>query len=161
MAGISKNIKLAKKYVLKEDEKIIYSVSVTYETKSLGQDTVKRGMMFATENRIVFFAKRMSGYDSESFKFSNISSIESGKKFLGSTITFFASGNKVTLSNIGEPHYLDFVEYVNDNIGKNDKSSEKKSDDSLEQIKKLKELLDIEAISQEEYDKKKSQLLNL
>ena len=33
--------------------------------------------------------------------------------------------------------------------------------DPYEEIKKLKELLDIEAITQEEYDKKKKELLNL
>ena len=32
---------------------------------------------------------------------------------------------------------------------------------NLDEIKKLKELLDMEAISQEEFDKKKSELLNL
>ena len=32
---------------------------------------------------------------------------------------------------------------------------------SVEQIKKLKELLDLGAISQEEFDKKKKELLNL
>ena len=40
------------------------------------------------------------------------------------------------------------------------KASDKK-EDNLEQIKKLKELLDLGAISQEEFDKKKKELLNL
>ena len=35
------------------------------------------------------------------------------------------------------------------------------SEDVAKEIKKLKELLDLGAISQEEYDKKKKQLLNL
>jgi len=41
------------------------------------------------------------------------------------------------------------------------KKAEITTKDSLEEIKKLKELLDLGAISQEEYDKKKKQLLNL
>ncbi|MDC9294414.1 SHOCT domain-containing protein [Clostridioides difficile] len=43
---------------------------------------------------------------------------------------------------------------IDDGIAKN-------QSDPLERIKKLKELLDIEAITQEEFDAKKKELLNL
>lgn len=159
MASKEKNIKMATRDVLKEGENIVYVLSGTYETKSLGTDTVKNGVLIATEDRIVFYAKRFTGYDSESFKYSNISSIDTGKKMLGATITFYASGNEVSMKWIQEPDYQKFVEYVEDRIGK--KESAPKADDSLDQLKKLKELLDMDAITQEEYDLKKQQLLNL
>lgn len=159
MASFSKNLKLVKELVLKKDEKIIYSLYGTYQTKSLGQDTVKNGIIVATETRIVFFAKRFTGYDSESFKFSNISSIESGQKFLGKTITFYASGNEVTISNIVDNNFQEFVDYVEERIGKKEVSATQ--NDNLSQIKQLKELLDMDAISQEEFDAKKKELLGM
>lgn len=51
-----------------------------YETKSLGSDTVKNGILLATNKRLFFYGKRTFGFDSESFPYSNISSIEFGKK---------------------------------------------------------------------------------
>lgn len=159
MANKAKNIKLATRDILREDETVVFSLSGVYETKSLGADTIRNGVLIATENRIVFYAKRFTGYDSESFKYSNISSIETGKKVLGATVTFFASGNQVNMKWIAEPDYQKFVEYVDDRIGK--KESVTQADDNLTQLKKLKELLDMEAITQEEFDIKKSQLLDL
>lgn len=159
MANKKKNIKLATRDVLKDEESVIFSLSGVYETKSLGADTVKNGVLIATENRIVFYAKRLTGYDSESFKYSNISSIDTGKKMLGSSITFYASGNKVSMKWIQEPDYQQFVEYVEDKIGK--KEVVPQANDNLEELKKLKELLDMEAITEEEYEAKKKELLGL
>lgn len=159
MASKKKNIEHATRDQLKDDETVVYALSGVYETKSLGSDTIKNGVLIATENRIVFYAKRFTGYDSESFKYSNISSIETGKKMMGSTITFYASGNKVSMKWIQEPDYQDFVEYVEDRIGKKELVSD--SADNLTEIKKLKELLDIDAITQEEFDTKKKELLGL
>ena len=41
------------------------------------------------------------------------------------------------------------------------KKKESKQEDAFEKIKKLKELLDINAITQEEYDNKKKEILGL
>ncbi|EZI40276.1 SHOCT domain-containing protein [Staphylococcus haemolyticus] len=61
-----------------------------------------------------------------------------------------------------------FIEFVNKNVeGSNnslgliDQATHSDNDlQPLEKIKKLKELLDMDAITQEEFDKKKQQLLN-
>ena len=94
MASKKKNISLATRDILKNDETVVYALSGVYETKSLGSDTIKNGVLIATENRIVFYAKRFTGYDSES---SSIVIYHQSKlvKMMGSTITFYASGNKL------------------------------------------------------------------
>lgn len=53
-------------------------------------------------------------------------------------------------------------EYIeNYNLRQNQPQQIIKKDSNLDEIKKLKELLDMGAISQEEFDKKKKELLNL
>ncbi|RIM75354.1 SHOCT domain-containing protein, partial [Staphylococcus xylosus] len=60
----------------------------------------------------------------------------------------------------------DFIEYVNKRMqGKDSNTDTKKESSSISQnlneIKQLKELLDMDAITQEEFDLKKKELLNL
>ena len=64
---------------------------------------------------------------------------------------------------IQEADYQDFVEYVEDRIGKKESTpaAAPQATDNLEELKKLKELLDMEAITKEEYEAKKKELLGL
>lgn len=162
MASKKKNLKFAEKDVLKDNESILHSIEGTYETKMLGSDTVKNGVMIATEERLVFYSGRFTGYDSESYKYENISSLDSGQRMLGKSLTFYASGNEISIKWIQDKEYDNFMDYVESRIGKKpvaDTTSQK--EDNLDQLKKLKELLDMDAITQEEFDAKKKQLLNI
>ena len=47
-----------------------------YETKIMGRDSVRNGIFVATNKRLVFFAKKLTGFDLEIFPYKNISSIE-------------------------------------------------------------------------------------
>ena len=64
---------------------------------------------------------------------------------------------------INDSELDDFIAYVNNKMQepKEKPSQTENKNDDLEQIKQLKELLDMEAITQEEFDLKKKQLLNL
>ena len=68
-----------------------------YETKIMGSDSVRKGILAATDRRMVFFAKKVGGYDLESFPYGNISSLEQGKNMMGGLLKFFASGNTVSM----------------------------------------------------------------
>lgn len=85
---------------LEQDEEIIASVLGAYKSTTMGKDTLRNGIFVATQKRLVFYGKRTFGYDMESFPYGNISSIDMGKKLLGHNITFYASGNKVSLEMI-------------------------------------------------------------
>ena len=50
--------------------------------------------MIATNKRLIFFAKKLTGFDLEVFPYKNISSFEMGKNLMGHHVSFFASGNK-------------------------------------------------------------------
>jgi len=96
MASIESLTQAAKEH-LENGEEILAVVLGAYETEILGQDSVRNGVLIATNKRVVFYGKKMFGYETEVFPYSNISSIEAGKGMLGYSINLFASGNKVKM----------------------------------------------------------------
>lgn len=162
MAKCKKNLKLVEEH-LQDGENVEYSIFGTYECKIMGEDSVRSGIFVATENRIVFFAKKIIGYDLESFPFENISSLEKSKGMLGHSITFFSSGNKSYMKWINKGDVDEFVMYVNSQIGKSKKYtniSNNKEVDVVAQIKKLSELKGQGVLTDEELNTKKTELLN-
>lgn len=158
---IAKQLKFAKEH-LEDGEKVFEGVFGAYETKSLGNDTVKNGIILATDRRLFFFGKRTFGFDSESFPYSNISSIEYGKKAMGHTLSFYASGNKVQMKWINYGDVSALVDFVKEKM--NEKNSKTKSITEptvVDQVKEMKELLDLGIITLDEFETKKKELLGL
>ncbi|AKS68053.1 PH domain-containing protein [Staphylococcus coagulans] len=174
MANKKKNLELITDSFLHKNEEIAHAIFGAYETKTLGNDTVKNGVLAATEERIIFCAKRLSGYDSEIFHYNKISTFELSKKLMGNVVTFYSSGNKVSMKWINDDELDGFIEYVNKKINSKETGSQNvlvseqdtssNEDNELEAFKKikmLKELLDMDAITQDEFEAKKKKLLNL
>jgi Bacterial PH domain/Short C-terminal domain len=158
MAKIDKLVKEASQY-LEPNEPIVASVLGAYETKIMGKDTLRNGVFLATDRRILFYGKKMFGYDLEVFPYANISSFEISKGVLGRSISFFASGNKVKMKWINHGEVDKFIEYVRENVGK--KSEAKSSTNAADEIKKLAELKDAGILTEEEFEAKKKQLLGI
>jgi hypothetical protein len=144
---------------LQNQEKIVSSVKGTYEIKIMNKDSIRNGNLIATDKRIIFFAKKLFGYDLESFPFKNISSIEKSKGMLGHSITFFASGNKCTMKWIKSGEISNFTDYVNTKIGVSNNETEKTLESIPDLIKKLHKLKDEGILSEEEFNTKKTELL--
>lgn len=85
-----------------DGEVALAAVVGQYETKRLGAESLKTGIMIATDRRVLFYAKRMFGYQLEHFPYRCISSFEEGKRMMGYYIRFFASGNEVSLKWIAK-----------------------------------------------------------
>ena len=161
MASLEKLVLKAKEH-FDENEEAIASVKGAYETKIMGSDSVRNGVFVATSKRVVFYAKKITGYEMEVFPYSTISSIEHGKGLMGHKITLFASGNKATVKWIKEGDIDSFVGEVKSRIGKKEASSETPSQlpaDIPAQIKQLAELKDQGILTEEEFETKKAELL--
>ncbi|MEX2260544.1 MAG: PH domain-containing protein [Bryobacteraceae bacterium] len=75
-------------------EHALQAVGGAYECKRLGQDSLRVGVLIATDRRVFFFAKKLFGYETEEIPYPNISSIEFSKgALLGYRISLFTSGN--------------------------------------------------------------------
>ncbi|MNL11767.1 hypothetical protein D3C87_1326140 [compost metagenome] len=161
MAKIDKLTTQASEH-LQQGEQIIVTVMGAYETKSMGQDTLRTGVFLATTSRLFFYGKRTFGFDTESFPYETISSFEYSKGLMGSTISFFASGNKVKMKWINKGNIEGFISTVQSNLGRKGASSSNNSAlDVAEQIKKLADLRDSGVLTEEEFSSKKKQLLNI
>lgn len=159
MSKLDKLIEKAKEH-LDNDEQVVVGVLGTYETKIMNQDSVRSGALIATNKRLVFFAKKLMGYDLEVFPYSNISSIEASKGLMGHKINIFSSGNKVKMKWIKDGENMKkLIGYTKDNIGKSHAGQSNSSTDTAEQIKKLSELKEQGILTQEEFESKKRELL--
>lgn len=96
MARADKLIEQAKEH-FGAGESPLAAVSGVYETKVGKRDTLRNGVLIATNQRLLFYAKKLTGFDLEAFPYQGISSLEMGKKLGGRWIKFFASGNTVSM----------------------------------------------------------------
>ena len=93
-------------------ETVLSAIEGSYEVERFGADSVRAGIFMATEKRVVFYAKKMTGYDLESFPYKGISSFERGKGMMGGTLKFHASGNSVSVKWIQSKNLDEFVTVV-------------------------------------------------
>lgn len=115
MGKIDKLIKHAQPH-LEEGENILASIMGVYETRIMKNDTVRNGIFLATNKRLIFYAKKLTGYDLEVFPYRNISSIEMGKDYMGERISFFTSGNRVCMKWINTGDVAKFIQVINQGI---------------------------------------------
>jgi len=166
MAKLDKLVEQATAH-LEPGEVIKGAVGGAYETKIMGNDTVRSGVLLATDRRVVFYAKKLAGYDLESFPYRNISSFEQAKNMMGHSITFFASGNRVHVKWI--PTTTDFAaftalvrEAMNAAPGGPlpPAPAAAVQPDVMGQLKQLGELRDAGVLTPDEFDRKKAELLD-
>ncbi len=163
MAKLDKLLDQAKEH-LDEGEEVLAVIKGTYETKKMGNDWTRAGILAATDHRLVFYAKKMGGYDFEVFPYKEISSIETGKGMAGHHVKFFASGNEVSLKWIDRNSDVPaFVGVVKDQMKADHPTSAapaaSDAPDVADQIRKLAQLRDEGLVTDEEFETKRTELL--
>ncbi len=163
MSKLEKLTEMVKSH-LDGDENILHSVQGAYETKIMGSESVRQGAFFATNKRLVFYAKKMIGYDMEVFPYKSISSIEVSKGMLGHKISFFSSGNKAVMKWISDGNVVEFVSFVKETItgaqSKLDNSTSAKSSDSLDALERLAALKEKGVLTEEEFNLEKKKIFD-
>ena len=148
-------IKILQK-LLENEENIIFSGSGLLENID--------SLIVCTSKRIIIIIGKKE-YTEEEMKNIAIPIIDtkviSNKKGFGTrTLRIGYEEEVYVISTMGSPS-ANLMEYTINKIKEKYRESNKvKSEDSIKKIKKLKNLVDIEAITEEEYVKKKEELLN-
>ena len=169
MARLDRLLNKAKTH-FDQGEHTLQAVAGAYEGKLMGKDAVRSGIFIATDQRLLFYAKKFTGYFSESFPYPNISSIEMGKNLLGHYITFFASGNHVTMKWIAEGDVRAFVDAVKTRMANAEPmpcptpvlspaSRPEQPTDLIDQLERLGQLHAAGTLTDEEFSAKKADIL--
>lgn len=93
-------------------EDALATVLGSYEIEFLGSDSVRDGIFIATNQRLLFYAKKLIGFDLESIPYGKISSLEMGLGVIGHYINFFTSGNSAKMKWIRAGDVPAFVAVV-------------------------------------------------
>ena len=128
----------------------------------MGRDSVRNGIFIATDQRLLFYAKKLTGYDFESFPYENISSMEMGKNLMGHYISFFASGNSCKMKWIKAGDVRAFVDTVKTQTAATKSSAAPSSEqptDPVDQLERLGKLHAAGVLTAEEFSAKKAEIL--
>ncbi len=115
MAKIDKLLDRAKEH-FESGEEAITTILGTYGTEIFKGKGQIQGILVATNQRLVFYAKKGTGFEFEVFPYETISSINAGKSFMGHHASFFSSGNKVSMKWIQTKDIQEFVEAVKSRV---------------------------------------------
>lgn len=164
MSKLNKLTKKAQEH-MEPGEKVIASVLGAYSTKILGQNSNRNGVLIATDQRVMFYAKKFGGYDLESFPYSNISSFEQSKGMMGHKIKMFASGNEVEVKWINQGDVDLLMREVKSRLKGGSPPTFAAAEtvappDPTEELRKYAALRDDDIITEEEFQEKKKQLLS-
>lgn len=153
--------KLASQVVahLDEGEEILAIVSGQYEGMKK-EEHIRTGIMVATPKRVVFYAKKITGFDFESFPYDMISSFEQSKNLMGHILTFFAAGNTVMLKWVPAKEVPDFVKVVRERMASKSTSGGTSNSDPTARLKKLTELKNAGLIDDDEYEAQRSKIVS-
>ena len=146
-----------------DGECALRAVFGAYEMKIMGVDSVRNGIFIATDQRLLFYAKKLTGYDFEAFPYTNISSMEMGKGLMGHYINFFASGNSAKMKwiSVGDvPAFVGTVKAQMASAKSTKASSSEQPTDPVEQLKRLGELHTAGVLTDAEFASKKAEILS-
>jgi hypothetical protein len=147
---------------MEPDESVLASVLGTYEATLGKSETVRTGVLIATDRRVAFFAKRLAGFDLESFPYSAISSVDQGKNMMGHKVTFYASGNKIDVKWIKDAARLaTFMSAARTNIHARTTSAVAATEPSsvADELAKLAGLREAGHLTEDEFAAQKARVL--
>lgn len=160
MAKIDKLLKQAEEH-FDEGELALHAVMGAYETEIMGRASVRNGIFIATSNRLLFYAKKLTGYDLEALPYSNVSSMEMGKSMMGAYISFFASGNSAKMKWINVGDVRAFVDEVKARMESSKTSAPAApAVDPVSQLERLGKLRDAGVLTEAEFESKKAEILS-
>ena len=162
MAKIDKLLEHAKDHFAPGEDALASVLGVyEYEIPHMELDAARKGIFIATNQRLLFYAKKLIGFDLESVPYDNISSLEMGKDFLvGHYINFFASGNSAKMKWIKVGDVPTFVEVVKAQMeAAKTTAATPLADDPVSQLERLGKLHTSGVLTDTEFESKKAELL--
>jgi hypothetical protein len=105
---------------LEAGETVQCMVDGAYEIDATRRDAVRNGVVLATDRRVLFVAlTAFEGHVMESFAYEQIASFEHSRGMMGGSVSFTASGSRVTVKWIPPGSaFTSFCDLVHRNAGR-------------------------------------------
>jgi len=158
--GVGKELKKLPGLLL-ETEKVLNLARGTYDGK--------QGLVVLTDRRVMFMDEGAFRSRLEDFPYSKVSSIQSEKGMMHGKLTVFASGNKAEIRNVvPKERAVEIGDYVRHRIAEGHAAEvtsapaavNSTAHDPYEALRKLGELRDAGVLTTEEFEAKKTDLLD-
>jgi len=168
MAKESKHIVKFKELHLKQNEKIVaWSDGYIGNLMGKGDDTQQNGVLLTTNERVVFYRKGIMGEVIEAIPLKNINSLERKSALMKHTISIHSSGNKIEFKSLNKDENERLVTAIeaqqvaiNQDVKKPEvNQTESQDEDVFAKLKKLGELKELGVITDDEFNDKKSKLM--
>ncbi|MEC0600770.1 DUF4236 domain-containing protein [Bacillus spizizenii] len=141
---------------------------VTFVRGNLNGFLGNAGVLFAMPDRLLHYGDKYAKYEVNEFDYSRISHVNVKSGLTGYKLTFGYDGKENTVSTIDEGNIDDMVAFIQEKIAENCTQdiasapiSASVSGSIPDQIRQFAELRDQGIITEEEFIKKKEQLLNM
>lgn len=162
MSEESKHIMKFKASHLNPGEKIIaWSIGYIGEMMGKGDKTQHNGVLIVTAERVVFYRKGILGEILETIPLKRITSIERKSVIGHRTIRIHASHDQLEFKTFEKDKELELINAIESGRGLNKEiKPSSQNNNPLDLLKKLSELKDSGIITEEEFQKKKADLLS-
>ena len=147
-----------------DDEELIDYIFGMYDSKLLKNDTKTNGVLIATNKRVILYGKKMiTGFDFETIDYNKISSVEYNQGMIFGELKIHTSGNVIKIETTMHNGARELIKLIKNKINTPTQTLTSIAQEKSipEQLKELKELVDMDILTQDEFDAKKKQLLGL
>jgi hypothetical protein len=121
------------------------------------------GLVILTDRRLVFLQHGIVSQTTEDFPLDKVSSIQWSSGMMLGTVTVFASGNKAVITNVNKADGKEIVDLIRHRLSEKTPQPAPAGaggvEDVYEQLRKLGELHSAGVLTDEEFNKKKADLL--
>lgn len=103
------------------------------------ESCLQKGIFAATEDKIIYFAKTITGFELKEFPYAHISSLQSFKKLNGHKVEVTGFGNKIYLKWIKDKQLPAFLRYAQAKMSGDPTKTPAGDTQQLEELAKLKQ----------------------
>lgn len=154
------------KHVLSGDEIILDVTTGLGKVRRMGKDSSRNGALIVTDRRVIFFTKKLGGYEMSDHVYSMLTTVDYKKGIITGNMNLKASGDHYQISMIPKADVERVAQCIRSQMGAITSQSTSNSSSSLspdnripEQIKKLSLLHEQGILTDDEFLCKKAELL--
>jgi Bacterial PH domain/Protein of unknown function (DUF2510) len=139
----------------------------TVDQMTTGAYGAGTGLVVLTDRRLLFLHEGLMSKTSEDFPMDKVSSVQWSSGLMMGTIVIFASGNKSEIKNVNKDDGKEIVDKIRHRLTAPGETSLLRqaanahpTPDPIDQLRKLGELRDAAVLTAQEFEKKKTELLD-